>query len=88
MGTGTGHRRRAARSSTSIGYGFLGPAARGARRADDDADLARLAARGATIVTCPRSNSGPAPAAADRARFYASGARVAIGTDSLASAPT
>ena len=50
-------------------------------------DLERLAALGTTVVTCPRSNRhvgvGDPPVAA----FYASGARVAIGTDSLASAP-
>ncbi|MEO7276303.1 MAG: amidohydrolase family protein [Vicinamibacterales bacterium] len=48
-------------------------------------ELARVAAAGGTIVTCPRSNqwtgAGPPPIEA----FYASGARVAIGTDSLAS---
>jgi cytosine/adenosine deaminase-related metal-dependent hydrolase len=51
------------------------------------AELARLAAAGATLVTCPRSNQwvgvGPPPVE----RFYASGVRVAVGTDSLASAP-
>jgi cytosine/adenosine deaminase-related metal-dependent hydrolase len=51
------------------------------------ADLERIAARRATIVTCPRSNrhvgAGEPPVEA----FYASGAAVAIGTDSLASAP-
>ncbi|HVB36919.1 MAG TPA: amidohydrolase family protein, partial [Vicinamibacterales bacterium] len=50
-------------------------------------DLDRLAAIGATLVTCPRSNRytgvGDPPVSA----FYASGVRVAIGTDSLASAP-
>jgi cytosine/adenosine deaminase-related metal-dependent hydrolase len=50
-----------------------------------DADLGRLAARGATLVTCPRSNVwvgvGPPPAS----KFFASGVRVALGTDSLAS---
>jgi aminodeoxyfutalosine deaminase len=51
------------------------------------ADLDRLAALGVTLVTCPRSNRytgvGDPPVSA----FYASGVRVAIGTDSLASAP-
>jgi cytosine/adenosine deaminase-related metal-dependent hydrolase len=45
-------------------------------------DLARLAERGVTLVTCPRSNAytgaGPPPVA----DFYASGVRVAVGTDS------
>lgn len=50
-----------------------------------DAELRLLRERGATLVTCPRSNVwvgvGPPPAS----RFYASGVRVAVGTDSLAS---
>lgn len=49
------------------------------------ADLRQLATAGATVVSCPRSNSwtgaGPPPVE----DFYASGVRVAIGTDSLAS---
>lgn len=48
-------------------------------------DLARLRARGATIVSCPRSNRyvgvGDPPIEA----FYAMGVSVAFGTDSLAS---
>jgi cytosine/adenosine deaminase-related metal-dependent hydrolase len=48
-------------------------------------DLRLLAARGTTLVTCPRSNVfvgvGPPPVS----RFYASGVEVAIGTDSLSS---
>jgi cytosine/adenosine deaminase-related metal-dependent hydrolase len=51
------------------------------------ADLERLRARGATVVTCPRSNvfvgAGEPPVSA----FYASGVRVAVGTDSLTSVP-
>lgn len=51
----------------------------------DQAALERLRDRGATLVTCPRSNqwvgAGPPPVE----RFYASGVRVAVGTDSLAS---
>ena len=50
-------------------------------------DLDRLRALDVTIVACPRSNQhvgvGPPPLEA----FYASGARVAFGTDSLASVP-
>jgi cytosine/adenosine deaminase-related metal-dependent hydrolase len=50
-----------------------------------DRELARLVSAGATLVTCPRSNTwtGAGPPPIDR--FYASGVRVAIGTDSLAS---
>jgi cytosine/adenosine deaminase-related metal-dependent hydrolase len=51
------------------------------------ADLHRLASRGATVVTCPRSNGHTGAGAPPLEDFYASGARVAVGTDSLASAP-
>ncbi len=50
-------------------------------------DLARLAARGTTLVTCPRSNGHTGAGAPPISEFYASGSRVAVGTDSLASAP-
>jgi cytosine/adenosine deaminase-related metal-dependent hydrolase len=50
-----------------------------------DDELGRLAAAGATIVTCPRSNAWVGAGAPPIERFYASGARIAIGTDSLAS---
>lgn len=51
----------------------------------DDAGLARLAAIGCTLVTCPRSNQWVGVGVPPIARFYASGVRVAVGTDSLAS---
>jgi aminodeoxyfutalosine deaminase len=51
------------------------------------ADLSRLASRGTTLVTCPRSNGHTGAGAPPIGDFYASGVRVAIGTDSLASAP-
>ena len=50
-----------------------------------DAELDRLARAGATIVACPRSNRWTGAGVPPIARFYASGARVAVGTDSLAS---
>ena len=66
--------------------GFWGAqtlAVHGVQASDDDLRL--LADRGATLVSCPRSNVhvgvGPPPAS----RFYASGVPVAIGTDSLSS---
>ena len=51
------------------------------------ADLQRLASHGATLVTCPRSNAYSGAGVPPLARFYDSGVTVAVGTDSLASAP-
>lgn len=51
----------------------------------DDDELRRLAASGATLVTCPRSNQWTGAGTPPVERFYASGVRVAFGTDSLAS---
>ena len=51
----------------------------------EDGELARLAAAGATVVTCPRSNRWTGAGTPPIDRFYASGVRVTIGTDSLAS---
>jgi cytosine/adenosine deaminase-related metal-dependent hydrolase len=50
-----------------------------------DAALTRLADAGATLVACPRSNQWTGAGVPPIARFYASGVRVAVGTDSLAS---
>ena len=50
-------------------------------------ELERLRDAGATLVTCPRSNAWTGAGVPPVADFYASGARVAVGTDSLASAP-
>lgn len=50
-----------------------------------DAALARLAAIGATLVTCPRSNQWVGVGLPPIERFYQSGVAVAVGTDSLAS---
>ena len=51
------------------------------------AEIDRVAAAGATLVACPRSNAWTGAGSPPLARFYESGARVAVGTDSLASAP-
>lgn len=50
-----------------------------------DADLTRLGAAGSTVVACPRSNRWTGAGVPPIERFYASGVRVAVGTDSLAS---
>jgi len=51
------------------------------------ADLARLAAHQATLVTCPRSNAFTGAGTPPIEQFYRSGVAVAVGTDSLASTP-
>jgi cytosine/adenosine deaminase-related metal-dependent hydrolase len=50
-------------------------------------DLERLAARGTTLVACPRSNAFTGAGAPPISRFYEAGVAVAVGTDSLASTP-
>ena len=50
-----------------------------------DAELSRLAARGCTLVTCPRSNRFVGAGEPPVGRFFAAGVSVAVGTDSLAS---
>jgi cytosine/adenosine deaminase-related metal-dependent hydrolase len=68
--------------------GFLGPRALAVHGVQmSPADLSRLAARGATLVTCPRSNGHTGAGAPPIEDFYASGVQIAVGTDSLASAP-
>lgn len=52
-----------------------------------DEELRRVAQAGATIVTCPRSNRWVGVGDPPITGFYGSGARIAIGTDSLASCP-
>jgi len=53
----------------------------------DHQDLTRLQARGVTVVTCPRSNQRLGVGKAPVPKLLASGIPVALGTDSLASAP-
>jgi cytosine/adenosine deaminase-related metal-dependent hydrolase len=53
----------------------------------DGGDLERIASRGATLVTCPRGNLLTRAGTPPVGEFFASGVRVAVGTDSLASVP-
>jgi cytosine/adenosine deaminase-related metal-dependent hydrolase len=53
----------------------------------DHQDLSRLQARGVTVVTCPRSNQRLGVGKAPVPKLLASGIPIALGTDSLASAP-
>lgn len=50
-----------------------------------DDSLARVHDRGATLVTCPRSNQWVGVGVPPVERFYRAGVAVAVGTDSLAS---
>lgn len=52
-----------------------------------DTELRRIAETGATLVTCPRSNRWTGAGDPPIARFHAAGVHLAVGTDSLASAP-
>jgi cytosine/adenosine deaminase-related metal-dependent hydrolase len=54
----------------------------------DDQDLALLAACGATVVLCPRSNDHISRARPPLLRLLGAGVPLAIGTDSLASSPS
>jgi cytosine/adenosine deaminase-related metal-dependent hydrolase len=60
-------------------------AAHGVHLADEE--LEHLGEMGVTVVTCPRSNQWTGAGRPPIDRFYASGVRVAVGTDSLASCP-
>jgi cytosine/adenosine deaminase-related metal-dependent hydrolase len=51
----------------------------------DERALGRLASIGSTLVTCPRSNQWVGVGVPPIERFYASGVKLAVGTDSLAS---
>jgi cytosine/adenosine deaminase-related metal-dependent hydrolase len=53
----------------------------------DAESLALLAERDVTIVVCPRSNAHVGEGAPPLQAFYDAGVKVAVGTDSLSSAP-
>ena len=52
-----------------------------------EAELKRVAAKGATLVTCPRGNIRTGAGTPPIEEFFDSGVRIAVGTDSLASVP-
>jgi cytosine/adenosine deaminase-related metal-dependent hydrolase len=69
--------------------GYLQPGVlvvHGVHLTDDNLDALRKA--GAVLVTCPRSNEWVGGGVPRLSHFYASGAPVAVGTDSLASVPS
>lgn len=70
-----------------LGYLQPGMLAVHAVHLSDDA-LARLRRARAVVVTCPRSNTWVGAGVPRLSHFYATGVTVAVGTDSLASAPT
>ncbi len=68
--------------------GFLGPRVLTVHGVQmTTADLDRLVVRGSTVVACPRSNFHTGAGAPPIEDFYNYGVNVAVGTDSLASAP-
>jgi cytosine/adenosine deaminase-related metal-dependent hydrolase len=69
--------------------GLLGPDTLAVHVLDaDTADVSILAASGATVCVCPRSNFALHGRLPDIAALMRSGVRIALGTDSLASAPS
>jgi len=70
-----------------LGYLQPGMLAVHAVHLSDDA-LARLRRAKAVVVSCPRSNVWVGAGVPRLSHFYAAGVAVAVGTDSLASAPT
>lgn len=52
-----------------------------------EAELKRVVQKGVTLVTCPRGNRRTGAGTPPIVEFFESGARVAVGTDSLASVP-
>jgi cytosine/adenosine deaminase-related metal-dependent hydrolase len=71
----------------SVGYLRSGLLAVHAVKLHDD-NLVKLAQAGGYVVTCPRSNMWVGAGMPRVSHLYASGVPVAIGTDSLASAPS
>jgi cytosine/adenosine deaminase-related metal-dependent hydrolase len=80
---------RLGRSAVAVAAPHLGPWSLAVHAVDlDDEDLVLLARSGATAVLCPRSNLHIGGRLADLPRLLAAGVPLAVGTDSLASAPS
>ena len=78
-----------ARSAVALAAPHLRPGWLAVHLVDlDAADLEALAACGATVVLCPRSNRHISRAVPPLDRLLAAGVPLAIGTDSLASSPS
>jgi cytosine/adenosine deaminase-related metal-dependent hydrolase len=77
------------RSAVACAAPHLGPRSLAVHCVDlDEEDLADLARSGATAVLCPRSNLHIGGRTADLPRLLEAGIPLAVGTDSLASAPS
>jgi cytosine/adenosine deaminase-related metal-dependent hydrolase len=77
------------RSPVACAAPHLGPRSLAVHCVDvDDEDVAALAASGATVVLCPRSNLHIGGRTADLPRLLEAGLPLAVGTDSLASSPS
>jgi cytosine/adenosine deaminase-related metal-dependent hydrolase len=77
------------RSAVAVVAPHLGPRSLAVHAVDlDEEDLAGLARSGATVVLCPRSNLHIGGRLPDLPRLLAAGIPLAVGTDSLASAPS
>lgn len=89
LGVGPGELRPLGRSAVAAVAPHLGRHSLVVHAVDvDGEDLAELRASGATVVLCPRSNLHIGGRLADLPRLLGAGLPLAVGTDSLASAPS
>jgi len=89
LGVEPGALRPTARSAVAAVAPHLGPRTLVVHAVDvDEEDLAALRRSGATVVLCPRSNRAIGGRLPDLPRLLGAGLPLAVGTDSLASAPS